>query len=129
MNVAALLLLGVLFARVFSPLGWLIVFVGSSVIISAALLSWVDGFAWYVGLSGVLHGVLAAALLAGWRQRRIESLLLGAGLTAKLVYEFVYGALPGSATTAGGPVLTEAHLFGVLGGLLTGAALVRLRRL
>lgn len=78
---------------------------------------------WYVGLSGVLHGLLVAGLLAGFGEARAEALLLLVLVTAKLAWEQVFGALPGSASAAGGPVVVEAHLYGALAGAAAGACL------
>ncbi len=86
---------------------------------------------WYVGLSGVLHGLLAAgAATAAWRglERGFHAVLLGV-LAAKLAWEQLVGALPGTARIAGGTVIVDAHLFGALGGLLACALLLAGRRL
>jgi len=77
---------------------------------------------WYVGLSGLLHGLLAAGLLAGLRDRPAESAVLIAVLVAKIGYEQLYGALPGSASAAGGPVIVDAHFFGSIAGAVAAAA-------
>lgn len=82
---------------------------------------------WYVGLSGLLHGVLAAGLLAGLRQPRLEMLALGVLLLAKLGWEQFNGPLPGSESTSGGPVVVAAHLYGTVGGALAGLLLVLIR--
>lgn len=79
---------------------------------------------WYVGLSGVLHGLLAAGLVAGWQARRGEVLVLASLLVAKLLYEQILGAVPGSAATAGGDVVVNSHLYGALAGF---AAILLLR--
>lgn len=129
MNVAALLLLTWLYGKTYSIKAWCAVFLACSLTISGALLLWVEGFSWYVGLSGVLHGVLVAALAGGWREHRLESAVLATGLIAKLVYEQFIGAVPGSEATAGGAVVVDAHLYGALGGVFIGAALVAVRRL
>ncbi len=41
-------------------------------------------------------------------------------LLAKLGYEVLIGPIPGSGATAGGEVITEAHLLGALGGFAAG---------
>ena len=74
--------------------------------------------AWYVGLSGLLHGMLAAGLVARLRSPDAETIVLAALLTAKLVWEQFAGALPGSEATTGGTVIVAAHLYGALGGTL-----------
>jgi len=78
---------------------------------------------WYVGLSGVLHGLLVAGLAAAPRDARGEALLLLGLVAAKLAWEQVFGALPGSAAAAGGPVVVEAHLYGAIAGAAAVACL------
>lgn len=88
---------------------------------------------WYVGLSGLLHGLLAAGLVAGFAARPIESVLIGAGLIVKVTYEQLAGPMPGSAEMAGGDVIVSAHFYGTLagipGGLLAIVGLGRARRI
>jgi len=72
---------------------------------------------WYVGLSGLLHGLFAAGLLSRLRAAPAESLVLGGLLAAKLLVEQIAGPLPGSETSAGGAVVVNAHLYGTAGGI------------
>ncbi len=121
MNLIALLLLGALFSERYSNIRWLFLCTVSALAISAALLFFMPELGWYVGLSGVLHGVFAAGVLAQWRVSRLESGLLGAGLVAKLIWEILAGPLPGSASAAGGAVVVEAHLYGAVSGAVVAA--------
>jgi membrane associated rhomboid family serine protease len=73
---------------------------------------------WYVGLSGLLHGLLAAGAIGGFRALPGESVVIGALIAAKVGYEQLVGPLPGSESTAGGAVVVNAHLYGALGGVL-----------
>jgi membrane associated rhomboid family serine protease len=67
---------------------------------------------WYVGSSGVLHGVMAAGTLAQLRRGEPTGWVLLGFLALKLTYEHWVGALP----LAGAAVVVDAHLFGVAGG-------------
>ena len=96
---------------------------GNVVVIDAGFWFLDRQLVWYVGLSGVLHGMLLAGLVAGWAERKTESLLLAALLLAKLIYEQFMGPLPGSESTAGGAVVVNAHLYGAAGGLFSGLLL------
>jgi rhomboid family GlyGly-CTERM serine protease len=123
MNGAGLLLIWYLVATQFRLREWLL--------ITALVVAGIDlGFwllqpqlIWYVGLSGVLHGLLAAGSVSGLRSRHSEYWLIAAFLLGKLVYEQWLGPLPGSEGTAGGNVIVAAHLYGAVSGALAGLAL------
>jgi len=76
----------------------------------------------YVGLSGALHGLLVALIVADFRMNKhILNIVLLIAVVAKLVWESVTGPLPGSESMAGGTVLVQSHLYGFIGGLLIAA--------
>ena len=81
---------------------------------------------WYVGLSGLLHGMLVAGLLAALPRISAETAVLGVLLVLKLGWEQLGGPLPGSEVSSGGPVVVDAHLYGALGGAM-GAFLTIIR--
>lgn len=118
MNAAGLLLVWVLFGRYLSAAAWLGVIAATMVGIDAGFLLLRPDLVWYVGLSGVLHGMLAAGAAVGYREHRLESTVLALLLAAKLGWEQVGGAVPGSASVAGGPVVVDAHLYGTVAGIL-----------
>jgi len=79
---------------------------------------------WYVGLSGVLHGALAAGGVAWWRyESKPMAALLSAIFFGKLTWEQWQGAL---RLSGGLPVVVDAHLYGACGGV-TAAAILWLR--
>jgi rhomboid family GlyGly-CTERM serine protease len=123
LNVAGLLLVWVLVGRAYRPLQWAIVLFGSIAVIDIGFWWLEPGLEWYVGLSGALHGLFAAGLVGSWRQRPVESALLGLALLAKLAWEQFSGSLPGTSEFVAGAVITEAHLYGAIGGLLAALAL------
>lgn len=78
------------------------------------------GLQWYAGLSGVLHGLVAAGALAGLRRRPGLALAVLALLAAKLAAEMLGQGSAGTARLIGGPVVVAAHLYGALGGAAFG---------
>ena len=80
----------------------------------------------YVGLSGLLHGLLAAGVVAGLGPRRREPQILAVILAAKIAYEQLAGPLPGSESTTGGTVIVAAHAYGAIAGALC-AGILRIR--
>ena len=81
--------------------------------------------AWYVGLSGLLHALLAAGIVARLGNINAEMAILATLVIAKLAWEQFSGPLPGSELTSGGVVIVDAHLYGAAGGVL-GALLNRI---
>jgi hypothetical protein len=83
-----------------------------------------------VGLSGVLHGVVASGALALSLQRQALGAVLALGLVCKLAFEQIAGPVPFTAESVGGPVVVAAHLYGAAGGVLaeTLAQILRRRR-
>jgi rhomboid family GlyGly-CTERM serine protease len=119
-NVAGLALLWALFARDFSPRQWLLIVAAALIAIDAGLWFLDSTVQWYVGSSGVLHGILAAGTLAHLKRREPDGWVLAALLAGKLLYEQRVGPLPFSGST---DVVVDAHLFGVIGGLAAALAL------
>jgi rhomboid family GlyGly-CTERM serine protease len=115
LNVLALVLLWLLFARTFSPGRWLWILMLSVALIDAGLWFLRPAVQWYLGASGVLHGVLAAGACAMYRRGEEMGALLLLVLVVKLLYEQQVG---GSLLLHGLPVVADAHLFGALGGLV-----------
>lgn len=115
LNLAGLVLVMTIFNGVLSPLGWAVTGLGSMLAIDLGFLWMRPDLGWYVGLSGVLHGWMAAGLLL--MPPRAERWLLLGLLALKLGYEQLFGALPMTESSAGGIVVVDAHLLGAIGGL------------
>ena len=128
MNLVGLALIWMLFGRLMSTTAWLATLLSSALTVSLGLLIFNPGLMWYVGLSGVLHGMfLAGAILSIVSGYRAEILLLGF-IVAKLTWEQWVGPLPGSAEVAGGDVVVDAHLYGAIAGVIVALVIVLWRR-
>jgi rhomboid family GlyGly-CTERM serine protease len=128
LNLAGLVLVWLLVGRAYRWPQWLWIMAGSVAAIDLGLWFGVPTLEWYVGLSGLLHGMLAAGILAGLAERSAEALILAVVVAGKLAYEQFAGPLPGSESTSGGAVIVDAHLWGVIGGTAVAATLIRVRR-
>lgn len=118
LNVVGLSLVMWLVGHAFDVLRWVLIAALSIAAIDAGLW-FLDGqLDWYVGLSGLLHGLLAAGLFVGLARRDREALVLAIFVLAKLAWEQFVGPLPGSESTSGGAVIVNAHLYGAAGGAL-----------
>lgn len=127
-NVAALAIVGLMFADVFRNADWWRVSAASAASIDLGLYFLDPGVAWYVGLSGVLHGSVAAGAFVLALRRELVGIVLAVGLAAKLLFEQLAGPLPFTAESVGAPVVVAAHLYGAVGGLLAEVAAEIIRR-
>jgi rhomboid family GlyGly-CTERM serine protease len=128
LNAAGLLLVWYLVGNQLSTLQWLLVGGASIAAIDLGFSLFEPNLSWYVGLSGLLHGILAAGIVASWRRDRLTALLLAVLVVAKLAYEQIAGPLPGSEASSGGSVVVVAHLYGSIGGAICATLLLKLRR-
>jgi len=117
LNMAGLAIVAFFFSPHASVKQWLAVLFVSACVINVGLWWWMPEIRSYVGLSGVLHGLFLYGALREIRFYPASGYVLTAVLIAKLVWEFLNGALPGSEDMTGGRVLTEAHLLGAIGGI------------
>lgn len=128
LNLAGLALIWALFRQALGAWAWIITFMVCALGVGLGMLLLNARIGWYVGLSGVLHGFFAAGAVAA---RDInpgtKALILGL-LGAKLLWEQVYGSLPGTTAAAGGNVIVDAHLYGALAGLVAGGIMSHLSR-
>lgn len=126
LNAAGLLLVWFLVGASYQLKSWVVIIISSLLTIDLAFWVLNPGLHWYVGMSGLLHGLLAAGIVARLRPLNAETIVLLVLLSAKIGWEQVAGPVPGSVSTSGGPVVVDAHLYGALGGVL-GAILTRIR--
>jgi rhomboid family GlyGly-CTERM serine protease len=124
LNLAGLLLVWYLVGAVFSRSQWLVILAADIVVVNLGLWYLQPQLVWYVGLSGILHGLLAAGIVGSLRTRRIDVIVLGVAVLGKLLYEQLLGPLPGSEESTGGAVIVAAHLYGAIGGAIGAASII-----
>lgn len=119
LNAVGLGLIAALFPREYSVRSWLLILASSVVTIDLGFVFLEPQLEWYVGLSGILHGALAAGAIGWWRhESKPLALAVTLVLVGKLAWEQWHGALPLSGDM---PVVVDAHLYGAIGGALAGA--------
>ncbi|HET8552308.1 MAG TPA: rhombosortase [Gammaproteobacteria bacterium] len=124
MDLSGLALLWILCAPVMAGWRWLVATAAGVFAVGFGLLLFAPSVAWYVGISGVLHTYWAAGALLLIARRYREGWLLIAGLIVKLIWEQTVGPMPFSEALLSDPVVTAAHLWGSVGGLLVGLAML-----
>ena len=129
LNAAGLVLVWLLIGHALSGLEWLIGTLALAAGIDLGFWFLDPELKWYVGSSGVLHGILIMGLLASWRESPLENTVIMLLVGGKLLYEQLAGPLPGSESAAGGSVVVNAHLYGAVAGALIGSVvLIRVNR-
>ena len=120
LNAVGLALLWSLFARCYGWGQWLVALGACVAAIGAGFWFFSTQLMWYVGASGVLHGVFACGCIAMLRQRDRIGFIAAAIFVGKLAYEQWHGPLPFERADQ---VVTVAHLYGAMGGAAMGLVL------
>lgn len=97
-----------------SPWVWLRRVLVLGIGMSLCLYVFVPSMVWYVGLSGMLHGLFLLGLAPQLRRRDGIAIACMAYLLGKLAYENITGAPVSDAEAIGGRVAIESHFFGTL---------------
>lgn len=127
LNLTALALLYALFSAELRRPAWLWLGPLLLVLLSVALLTLAPPRL-YIGLSGMLHAMYGAcAFLALPRDRFLAGSVL-ALLAAKVTVEQIRGPAAEMVALVGGPIALEAHLYGLVLGVATGAIFVAWQR-
>jgi rhomboid family GlyGly-CTERM serine protease len=130
-NVFGVTLVWALFGRDFNRAEWLLILLASTISTDLGFLVVDRSVGWYLGFSGVLHGCMAAGLVAwlvGARGRDAMTLLVAALFAGKLIWESAVGPLPFAGGSISVPVLHQAHLYGAVGGALAALGILGHRR-
>ncbi|MED5525531.1 rhombosortase [Gallaecimonas pentaromativorans] len=114
MNSAGTLVIAWLHGRYYRFWGWWGRLGYLSVASSLGLLAFCPALQWYVGLSGILHGLLLMGALEDIRRGEKTGWLIIIGVIAKIGWEQWHGAAAETIALIGAPVATDAHLFGAL---------------
>jgi rhomboid family GlyGly-CTERM serine protease len=121
-------LLWYLFGRTLGARRWWWATLFGSLGVGAGLYLLSPTVRWYVGISGVLHTYWGAGALLAVERREFLGRWLLAFLILNVVFEAVWGPLPTSAALLRTPILTVAHLYGTVVGLLLGAVWIVIDR-
>lgn len=91
--------------------------------VSAGLYAFAPNVGTYVGLSGAMHGLFVLGLWPLAARRDLIAIGCLVFLAAKIAWELAFGVPVSDATSIGGRVVTESHLFGTLAALVYGLAM------
>jgi len=117
-NLAGLALITALFFPEWSASSFSSAFISSAILMNICLYVFSPELIWYVGLSGILHGLIAAGAIYSYQVQPKFALLILIGCAIKIGWEQFTGSSVGTEKLIGGKVAFDAHMFGYLGGLI-----------
>lgn len=117
MNIAAAVIGWYLLRDSMSSQQWILSIVICGLVISI-LLFCMPELKWYVGFSGIVHGLMLQGLVFEKHLRFVSKTLLIFALLLKVFYELWQGSSSADIELIGDNIIVEAHLFGLLAGLV-----------
>lgn len=123
LNAVGLALLTALLGKQQRASDWWLATFASSLAIGVGLAVWQPEVGWYVGLSGVVHGLFTAGCVALLRRNPLVAAMALAALVAKLAWEQTHPVAPAHEALVGGTIVVQAHLYGAVGGFVCSAAI------
>lgn len=120
LNEIGIVVLAMLCPEPLAPAVWLRRLVLIGVGMTACLFAFVPDMVWYVGLSGVMHGLFLLGLMRQSLQRDWIAVACLAYLFGKLAWEMAMGVPVSDEQAIGGKVALESHLYGAVAALVYG---------
>ncbi len=121
LNAAGFTIVSVAFRQDVSALREVTVLLASMLCVGLGIYAFNPEIGWYVGLSGAIYGVLVHHLMVGARRTPVIAGGFLVFVVGKVIYEqFLAGPDRDIETFIGGAVAEDAHLYGVMIGLLAG---------
>lgn len=115
LNMAGIAFMLLFFSSYLRAVTWLASWIFLMIFVSAGIL--LDGqLDRYLGLSAVLHGLFVMGGYLEYQRFRLSGMVILLLILLKLLWEQLYGALPGSESMVGGKVAINSHLYGAIGG-------------
>lgn len=117
LNLTGLWLVFIIFFQFEKPVILLTSIIMLAIGISLELAIFSHDITWYVGLSGVLHGLIVIGAMKNYRFNPWIAISLLVGISAKLAWEQFFADAHAMELAIGGKVIYEAHLYGVITGI------------
>jgi rhomboid family GlyGly-CTERM serine protease len=124
LNIASLVLIGLLFSQHLTSLSWSIIFIISGLLISACYYWIAPQFEYYVGLSAILYAVIIVGAMLDLREQPLIATIVLVVVTGRVIWQQFYGSVDSLASIIEDRVAIESHLFGIASGYLQGIVLL-----
>jgi rhomboid family GlyGly-CTERM serine protease len=118
LNTAGLTLLWALHGHYYKMSRYLIQFLLLCLGTAIGLYYFAPQMQWYVGLSGVLHGLFVIGAYIDIQQKFKTGWLMLIGVWVKVIHEQIFGASADVAELINANVAIDAHLFGTITGCI-----------
>lgn len=118
MNILGLIVILGIFINTFKAMKLFPLIIFCSLFIGLALFFLEKDVIWYVGFSGVLHGLFSYGAISDINSNDKWGYFLGGALVVKVAYEQLIGAQQSTIDLIGAPVLVNAHLYGLIAGVI-----------
>ena len=128
LNLLALSIIAGLHHRYYSAVSFTCLIMYLALCVSVAIYRWSPSTQLYVGLSGVLHGLIMVGAIIDSCRRDITGYLLVLGTLAKVIHEQFSSASTAMSALIQAKVLTDAHLYGLIAGLIIAPVYVYLAK-
>ena len=116
LNAVGLVLLWALHGHYYKMHHYLLQFLMLCLGTSVGLYFFAEQMQWYVGLSGVLHGLFVTGAYYDIQNKFKTGWLMFIGVWLKIIHEQIYGASEDVAELIAANVAVDAHLFGTITG-------------
>ena len=124
LNLASLIMIGLLFSQHLSIKTWLLVFLCSAFSISAAYFWTAPEFDYYVGISAVLYAVIIIGAMLDFKEQPLVAVLILLVVTGRVIWQQFSGSVDALAELIDERVAIESHLFGIITGYAIGLFLL-----
>ena len=128
LNLLALAIIAGLHHSYYNAISFTCLIMYLSISVGAAIYYWSPSTQLYVGLSGVLHGLIMVGAIIDSYKREFTGYLLVLGTLAKVIDEQFSSASTAMSALIQAKVLTDAHLYGLIAGLLIAPIYVYLNK-
>ena len=129
LNMVGTILVFSLFFRLYSPLCWLIGASCCIVSIGLSFLLFSPNLEWYMGLSGLLHGLLMMGIIGEIRKGNMIYCIGLLAIVGKIAMEQIVGPSNYTNLFINAFVITSAHLSGAIAGGIIACVIIYLKEI
>jgi len=118
LNIFGLMIVFLLFGVLFSTRFWVLSILVCMSGVSIGLFANNPYLEWYVGFSGVLHGLIVFGAIGAIKNKDHIGFFVLIAVFSKLIFEQLYGPSLNTMQFINSPVIVDAHLYGTITGVI-----------